>query len=198
MYFVPSMNKLINELYKLPSIGPKSAQRLAFHILRGSKESALRLAEAIKEVKERVKECSICGNNTESDPCQICQDISRDKGLICVVEQVSDIVALEKTKEYHGVYHVLDGALSPLDGIKPEDLRIKELLDRIGRYEVREIILATNPNIEGESTSLYLTRLIKPLGIKLSRIAYGLPVGGDLEYADEVTLVKALEGRRTL
>lgn len=198
MYFVPSMNKLINELYKLPSIGPKSAQRLAFHILRGSKESALRLAEAIKEVKEKVKECSICGNNTESDPCQICQDINRDKGLICVVEQVSDIVALEKTKEYHGVYHVLDGALSPLDGIKPEDIRIKELLDRIGRYEVKEIILATNPNIKGEATSLYLTKLIKPLGIKLSRIAYGLPVGGDLEYADEVTLVKALEGRKTL
>lgn len=198
MYFVPSMNKLINELYKLPSIGPKSAQRLAFHILRGSKESALRLAEAIKEIKEKVKECSICGNNTENDPCQICQDSTRDKGLICVVEQVSDIVALEKTKEYHGVYHVLNGALSPLDGIKPEDIRIKELLDRIGRYEIKEIILATNPNIEGEATSLYLTKLIKPLGIKLSRIAYGLPVGGDLEYADEVTLVKALEGRKTL
>lgn len=198
MYFVPSMAKLINELYKLPTIGPKTAQRLAFHILRSSKEEAYSLAEAIKEIKERVKECSICGNNTESDPCHICQDERRDHSLICVVEEVSDLVAIEKTREYQGIYHVLSGALSPLDGVKPEDLRIKELLSRLQQESIKEIILATNPNIEGEATALYLTKLIKPSGIRLSRLAHGLPVGGDLEYADEVTLSKALEGRRAL
>ncbi|MDI6734983.1 MAG: recombination mediator RecR [bacterium] len=196
MYLAPSMTRLIEELSRLPSIGPKTAQRLAFYILKTPKEEVKRLAEAIVEVKERVKSCSVCFNITEDDPCRICQDINRNKKLICVVEQASDIIALEKTREYKGTYHVLGGAISPLDGIGPEQLRIKELLSRI--EDVEEIIIATNPNVEGEATALYLTKLIKPLGPKLTRIAYGIPVGGDLEYADEVTLAKALEGRRQI
>jgi len=194
----PSMNKLIEELSKLPTIGPKTAQRLAFYILKRPPEEVKRLAEIIVEVKEKIKNCSLCYNITENDPCNICQDIKRQKKIICVVEQASDIIALEKTKEYKGVYHVLGGAISPLDGITPEHLRIKELLKKIQDNQVEEIIIATNPNVEGEATSLYLTRLIKPLGLKLTRIAYGIPVGSNLEYADEVTLAKAMEGRRLL
>ncbi len=196
MYLAPSMTRLIEELSRLPSIGPKTAQRLAFYILKTPKEEVKRLADVMLEVKERIKSCSVCFNITEDDPCRICQDINRNKKLICVVEQSSDIIALEKTKEYKGIYHVLGGAISPLDGIGPDHLRIKELLNRI--EDVEEIIIATNPNVEGEATALYLTKLIKPLGPKLTRIAYGIPVGGDLEYADEVTLAKAMEGRRLL
>lgn len=190
-----SMNKLISELSKLPTIGPKTAQRLAFYILKTPYEDVKRLADVVIEVKKKIRNCSICYNITEDDPCAICQDIKRDKKIICVVEQASDIIAMEKTKEYKGVYHVLGGAISPLEGITPEQLRIKELLKRIKDNQIEEIIIATNPNVEGEATSLYLTKLIKPLGLKLTRIAYGVPVGGDLEYADEVTLAKALEGR---
>ncbi|MEW6619774.1 MAG: recombination mediator RecR [bacterium] len=195
MYLTPSMTKLIEELSKLPTIGPKTASRLAFYILKTSPEETKRLARAILEVKEKVKNCSICYNITEQDPCDICQDIKRDKKIICVVEQAQDIMAVEKTREYKGTYHVLGGAISPLDGISPEHLRIKELVKRIESNPLEEMIIATNPNVEGEVTALYLTKLIKPLGIKLTRIAYGIPVGGDLEYADEVTLAKALEGR---
>lgn len=198
MYLAPSLAKLIEELSKLPTIGPKTAQRLAFYILKTPQREVRRLAEVIVEVKEKIKNCSICYNITEEDPCNICQDIKRDKKTICVIEQASDIIALEKIREYKGTYHVLEGAISPLDGITPEHLRIKELLKRIEDNQVEEIILATNPNVEGEATALYLTKLIKPLGLKLTRIAYGIPVGGDLEYADEVTLAKALEGRREL
>lgn len=198
MYLAPSLAKLIEELSKLPTIGPKTAQRLAFYILKAPQREVRRLAEVIVEVKEKIKNCSICYNITEEDPCNICQDIKRDKKTICVIEQASDIIALEKIREYKGTYHVLEGAISPLDGITPEHLRIKELLKRIEDNQVEEIILATNPNVEGEATALYLTKLIKPLGLKLTRIAYGIPVGGDLEYADEVTLAKALEGRREL
>lgn len=198
MYSAPSMTKLIGELSKLPTIGPKTAQRLAFYILKTSQADVRRLAEVLVEVKERIKNCSICYNITENDPCSICQDIKRDKKTICVIEQASDIIALEKTREYKGTYHVLGGAISPLDGITPGHLRIKELLKRIEDNQVEEIIIATNPNVEGEATALYLTKLIKPSGLKLTRIAYGIPVGGDLEYADEVTLAKALEGRTQL
>lgn len=198
MYSAPSMTKLIGELSKLPTIGPKTAQRLAFYILKTSQTEVRRLAEVLVEVKERIKNCSICYNITEDDPCSICQDIKRDKKKICVVEQASDIIALEKTREYKGIYHVLGGAISPLDGITPGHLRIKELLKRIENNQVEEIIIATNPNVEGETTALYLTKLIKPSGLKLTRIAYGIPVGSDLEYADEVTLGKALEGRTQL
>lgn len=198
MYSAPSITKLIDELTKLPTIGPKTAQRLAFYILKTSDAEVKRLAEAIVEVKEKIKNCSLCYNITEDEPCSICQDIKRNKKIICVVEQASDIIAIEKAKEYKGNYHVLGGAISPLDGITPEHLRIKELVKRIEDNQVEEIIIATNPNVEGETTALYLTKLLKPLGLKLTRIAYGIPVGGDLEYADEVTLSKALKGRTPL
>lgn len=189
------MNKLIEELSKLPTIGPKTAQRIAFYILKIPQEDVQRLAEVMLEVKEKIKNCSICYNITEDDPCSICTDIKRNKKIICVVEQASDIIAIEKTNEYNGCYHVLGGVISPLNGITPEHLRIKELLKKIKDNQIEEIIIATNPNVEGEATALYLTKLIKPLGPILTRIAYGIPVGGDLEYADEVTLAKALEGR---
>lgn len=195
MYLIPSMNKLIEELSKLPTIGPKTAQRIAFYILKIPQEDVQRLAEVMLEVKEKIKNCSICYNITEDDPCSICTDIKRNKKIICVVEQASDIIAIEKTNEYNGCYHVLGGVISPLNGITPEHLRIKELLKKIKDNQIEEIIIATNPNVEGEATALYLTKLIKPLGPILTRIAYGIPVGGDLEYADEVTLAKALEGR---
>jgi len=169
--------------------------RLVFYILKEDKTEAERLARALLDVKERVKYCSICFNITESDPCFVCQDEKRDKSMICVVEEANDVLALEKTGEYKGLYHVLGGALSPLDGITPENLRIKELLHRV-KEEVKEIILATNPNVEGEATAIYLSKLIKPLGVRVTRIARGLPVGGDLEFADQVTLMRALEGRR--
>jgi len=178
----------------MPGIGRKTAQRITFYILKETKEEAASLAQAILDVKDKVKYCSICFNITESDPCWICLDGKRDKTLICVVEEANDVLALEKTAEYKGLYHVLGGALSPLDGIGPDNLRIKELLTRL-KDDVKEVILATNPNVEGEATAIYLSKLIKPLGVKVTRIARGLPVGGDLEYADQVTLTKAIEGR---
>jgi len=188
--------RLIEELHKLPGIGPKSAQRLAYFLLRSSEEEARALAEAIVAVKEKIIFCSVCQNITESTPCPICQDEERDHTKICVVEEPLDILALERTRGYNGLYHVLHGVLSPMEGIGPDELRIKELLARLQGGSIQEIILATNPNLEGEATAMYLHRLIAPLGIKVTRLARGLPFGSDLEYADEVTLTRALEGRQ--
>jgi recombination protein RecR len=187
--------RLIEELQRLPGIGPKSAQRLAFHILRTPRDEAERLVEAVRIVKERVTYCSVCNNITDVDPCAICAADTRDRHTICVVEEPSNVVAIEKTREFKGLYHVLMGALSPLQGVGPDDLKIKGLLARVTNG-VSEIILATNPNVEGEATAIYLARLLKPLGVRVTRIAMGVPVGSDLEYADEVTMHKALEGRR--
>jgi recombination protein RecR len=188
--------RLIEELSKLPGIGPKTAQRLTFFLLRSPGEQARELAQAIIEVKEKIGFCSICFNITETDPCRICGDTTRDPSVICVVEEPLDILALERTRSFKGLYHVLHGAISPMDGIGPEDLRIRELLGRLQGDKVKEVILAVNPNLEGEATGMYLSRLISPLGVKVTRLARGLPVGGDLEYADEVTLTRALEGRQ--
>ena len=187
--------KLIEGLQCLPGIGPKSAQRLAFHLLKIPGEQADRLADALRNVKERVTYCSICNNITDADPCTFCSNGERNHNVICVVEEPQDVSAVERTREFKGVYHVLLGALSPLQGIGPDNLKIKGLLSRVG-VDVTEIILATNPNVEGEATAIYLARLLKPLGVKVTRIATGVPVGSDLEYADEVTMHKALEGRR--
>jgi recombination protein RecR len=186
---------LIEELQRLPGIGPKGAQRLAFHILKTPREETERLVDAVREVKERVTYCSVCNNITAIDPCGFCSSDVRDHGVICVVEEPQNVSAVEKTREFKGVYHVLMGALSPLQGIGPDDLKIKGLLARLSGG-VSEIILATNPNVEGEATAIYLARLLKPLGVRVTRIAMGVPVGGDLEYTDEVTMHKALEGRR--
>lgn len=183
---------------KLPGIGPKTAGRLAFFVLGMEEEDVVTLAKALVNAKRNLHYCSSCCNITDIDPCQICRDPSRDKGVICVVQDPKDVVAMEKTKEFFGFYHVLHGAISPMDGVGPEDIRVPELLNRLKDGTVSELILATNPNIEGEATAMYLSRLLKPTGIKVTRIAHGLPVGGDLEYADEVTLTKALEGRREL
>ena len=188
---------LIDELGRLPGVGPKSAQRIAFHIIQSDRVDVTRLAEILKTVKERVKFCTVCGNISEEDICKICRDPSRDNTAICVVEESKDVLAIEKTREFKGKYHVLGGAISPIDGIGPENLRIRELMARLAETEISEIIIATDPNLEGEATATYLTRLIKPLAIKVSRLASGLPVGGDLEYADEVTLGRAFEGRRS-
>ncbi len=188
--------RLIDEFHKLPGIGPKSAQRLAYYLLRMPAAEAHALAAAILEVKERVTLCSACQNVTESDPCRVCSDERRDRTTICVVEEPLDILAVERAGAYRGLYHVLHGAISPMDGVGPEDLKVAELLRRLRSGEVKEVILATNPNLEGEATAMYLTRLIKPLGPKVTRLARGLPVGGDLEYADDVTLARALEGRQ--
>ena len=193
-YAKPLAN-LIRELSKLPGIGGKTAQRLAFHILSVNEKDANSLADAIVVAKKSMKFCSVCGNLTDVDPCYICTDKSRDKNLICVVAQPRDVVAMERMKEYKGLYHVLHGAISPIDGIGPEDINLKELILRLQKEDVTEIILATNPTIEGEATAMYIARLIKPAGIKGTRIAHGIPVGGDLEYTDEVTLSKAIEGR---
>lgn len=190
--------RLIDELYKLPGIGPKSAQRLAYYLLRMPVAEARALASAIVEMKERVTFCSICQNVTEVDPCRICMDGERDRTIICVVEEPLDILAIERTQSYRGMHHVLHGAISPIDGIGPEDLKVSELLQRLRSGEVQEIILATNPNLEGEATAMYLTRLLRPLGVRITRLARGLPVGGDLEYADDVTLARALEGRQEI
>jgi recombination protein RecR len=187
---------LIDELGRLPGVGPKSAQRIAFHLLKLPKQDALRLARSITEVKDRVAFCTRCFNIAEGDECGICADDRRDSTVICVVEEPRDIVAVEKTGEFKGRYHVLQGALSPIEGIGPDQLRVKELLGRLDDEGVQEIILGTNPNIEGETTAMYIGRLLKPLGLRVTRIASGLPVGGDLEYADELTLGRALEGRR--
>lgn len=197
-YYAKPLNKLINELSKLPGIGGKTAQRLAFHILSMDDKEAMDLADAITEAKKSMTYCSICGNLTDNDPCAICSDESRDKSMICIVESPKDVVAIEKIREYQGYYHVLHGAISPMDGIGPDDINLKSLIVRLQDEAIEEIIIATNPNIEGEATAMYIARLIKPSGIKVSRIAHGIPVGGDLEYADEVTLLKAVEGRREL
>jgi recombination protein RecR len=190
-----SVERLANRLARLPGIGRKTAARLAFHILKLPKEDAIELADAIREVKEKVGFCSVCFNISETDPCQMCSDPSRDKSLICVVEDTADAAALDKVEGFNGSFHILGGCLSPLDGIGPEDLRITELLTRI-HEEVREVVIATNPNVEGEATAIYLAKLLRPLGVKVTRIARGLPVGSDLEYADSVTLARALEGRQ--
>ena len=196
MSFPESLVRVIEELQRLPGIGPKSAQRLAFHILRAPREQAERLAVAIRDVKDRVTYCSTCNNITDADPCEYCRNTERDQRTICVVEEPQNVSGIEKTREFKGVYHVLMGAISPLQGIGPDQLKIKGLLARIGDGNVSEVILATNPNVEGEATALYLARLLKPLGVKVTRIAMGVPVGSDLEYADDVTMHKALEGRR--
>ena len=188
---------LIDELGRLPGVGPKSAQRIAFHIIQSDRVDVSRLAEVLKTVKERVKFCTTCGNISEEELCKICRDPRRDNTSICVVEESKDVIAIEKTREFKGKYHVLGGAISPIDGIGPENLRIRELMQRLAETEIAEVIIATDPNLEGEATATYLTRLIKPLGVKVSRLASGLPVGGDLEYADEVTLGRAFEGRRS-
>jgi len=187
---------LIDELGRLPGVGPKSAQRIAFYLLKASKEDALRLSRSIVEVKDRISFCRRCFNVAEGELCSMCSDTRRDPSIVCVVEEPRDIVAVEKTGEYSGLYHVLQGAISPIEGIGPEQLRIRELLARIETESVSEVILCTNPNLEGEATAMYLARMLTPLGVKVTRIASGLPVGGDLEYADELTLGRALEGRR--
>jgi recombination protein RecR len=196
VYSSKYLELLVEELVKLPSIGQKSAMRLALHLLRVPKEDALRLAEAIRAVRERVGFCGTCGNFCEDEPCALCRDPQRDGAVVCVVEQPGDVLALERTASFRGRYHVLGGALSPLEGTSPDQLRIRELLERLRSGEVREIILATNPNVNGEATALYLSRLIAPLGVKVTRIARGVPMGSDLEYSDLVTLARALEGRR--
>jgi recombination protein RecR len=192
------VERLITELSKLPSIGPKSAQRIAFHIIRGRKDDALGLAEALKEVKERIKPCRRCFNLTEGEECEICRDARRDRSAICVVEDPYDIGPIERTNEYRGLYHVLGGALSPLDGIEPEDLRIAELVERIGKEGTREIVIATNPNTTGEATAMFIAGEVRALPVRVTALASGLPVGGDLEYADEITLGRAFAGRREL
>ncbi|MHB0977344.1 MAG: recombination mediator RecR [Candidatus Aquicultorales bacterium] len=196
-YFASPVAVLVEEFAKLPGVGPKSAQRLVFFLLKASPEEAKRLASAIVDLKEKVRFCSICFNVSVDETCQICSDPRRDKSIICVVEEPRDVVVLEKTGTIKGLYHILQGAISPIDGVGPDDIRIKELLARLSDG-VREIIVATNPNVEGEATAMYIARLVKPLGVTVTRIASGLPVGGDLEYADEVTLGKALEGRREM
>ena len=192
------VERLITELSKLPSIGPKSAQRIAFHIIRGRKDDALGLAEALKEVKERIKPCRRCFNLTEGEECEICRDARRDRSAICVVEDPYDIGPIERTNEYRGLYHVLGGALSPLDGIEPEDLRIAELVERLGKEGTKEIVIATNPNTTGEATAMFIAEEVRDLPVRVTALASGLPVGGDLEYADEITLGRAFAGRREL
>lgn len=196
--FAAPIARLVDELKRLPGIGQKTAQRLAFHILRGSREDAHALAEAIRGAKENIRECSVCNNITDADPCLYCTNPARSSKTICVIENASDILPIEKTRQYAGVYHILGGALAPLSGVGPEQLKIKSLLDRLKSGGVEEIIVATSPNTEGEATAVYLSKLIKPLGVRVTRIAMGIPVGSDLEYADEVTMSKAMEGRREL
>ena len=196
--YSPSIEKLIESFEKLPSIGHKTAARLAFYMLNSSEEETKEFVNSILEAKKNLKYCSKCYNISDTDPCQICGNAKRDQSIICVVEDVRDIVAMERTHEFKGVYHVLHGSISPMNGVGPEDIKIKELLARLMDGQVKEVTLATNPRVEGEATAMYISKLIKPLGVKASRIAHGIPVGGDLEYTDEVTLMKALEGRREL
>jgi recombination protein RecR len=193
-----SVTQLIEELMRLPGVGEKTAQRLAFHLLKASKHEAEALAVAILAVKEKIRRCSQCHGITEEDPCPICSDPKRDRMLLCVVEEPADIFAFEKLREYHGLYHVLGGALSPLEGVGPEDLTLPQLVARLQEGEIQEVIVATNPNLEGEATAMYLSKILKPLSVKVTRLAHGLPIGSALEYADEVTLLKSLEGRREL
>ena len=190
--------RLIEELHRLPGIGPKGAQRLAYHLLRASKEEAQALAEAIIEVKERIVLCALCQNTTDVNPCLICSDEGRDRTMICVVEEPLDILAIERTRSHKGLYHVLHGSISPMEGIGPEQLKVRELLERLRDGSVREVIMATNPNLEGEATSMYVSRLLQPLGVRVTRLARGLPMGGDLEYADDLTLARAIENRQEL
>ena len=197
-YYSPSIEKLIESFEKLPSIGHKTATRLAFHILDQTNEETKEFIDAIINAKKNLKYCSKCYNISDTDPCNICSNPQRDEGIICVVEDVRDIIAMERTHEFKGVYHVLHGSISPMNGIGPDEIKIKELLNRLQNEEIREVILATNPRVEGEATAMYIAKLIKPLGIKVTRIAHGIPVGGDLEYTDEVTLIKAMEGRREI
>ncbi|HDR7795775.1 TPA: recombination protein RecR [Bacillus luti] len=196
MHYPEPISKLIDSFMKLPGIGPKTAVRLAFFVLDMKEDDVLGFAKALVNAKRDLAYCSVCGHITDRDPCYICDDSHRDQSVICVVQEPKDVIAMEKMKEYQGVYHVLRGAISPMEGIGPEDINIPQLLKRLHDETVQEVILATNPNIEGEATAMYISRLLKPTGIKVTRIAHGLPVGGDLEYADEVTLSKALEGRR--
>lgn len=196
MFYSKPLAQLIEELQKLPGIGPKSAQRLAFHLLKQPDGDVKRLAQSLLDAKEQIRLCSVCSNLSVADPCELCAHPMRDDSVVCVVAEPKDLVAVERTKEFKGRYHVLQGLISPLDGVGPEQLKVKELLVRLGSGKVQEVILAINPSVEGEVTSLYLSKLLKPLGAKVTRIAFGLPVGGDLEYADELTLVKAFEGRR--
>jgi recombination protein RecR len=193
-----AIQDLIDELGRLPGVGPKSAQRIAFHLLSADQADVTRLAQTLQRVKEHVRFCKVCGNVAESDECRICRDPRRTLEVICVVEEPKDVVAIERTREFHGRYHVLGGAISPIEGIGPDDLRIRELMVRLADGNVTELILATDPNLEGEATATYLARLVKPMGLRVTRLASGLPVGGDLEYADEVTLGRAFEGRRLL
>ncbi|TDM02127.1 recombination mediator RecR [Macrococcus carouselicus] len=195
MHYPAPISRLIDSFMKLPGIGPKTAARLAFHVLDMKEDDVMNFAKALVDVKRELTYCSVCGHITDTDPCYICQDKTRDRSMICVVEESKDVIAMEKMREYKGLYHVLQGAISPMEGIGPEDINIPSLLTRLKDEEVQELILATNPNIEGESTAMYISRLIKPIGIKTTRLAHGLPVGGDLEYADEVTLSKAISGR---
>lgn len=197
-YYAEPVARLIEQLGKMPGIGPKTAQRLAFYLLNNDPKESKELASAIIDAREKIKYCTVCSNLTDIDPCIICRDESRNRAVICVVEEPRDVVAIEKTREYRGLYHILQGTISPMDGIGPDELKIKELLSRLQDAGIGEIIVATNPDIEGEATAMYLARLIKPLGIRVSRLAHGLPVGGDIEYADEVTLSKAFEGRREI
>ncbi len=197
-YYAAPIAKLIEAFARLPGIGNKTAQRLAFHLLDVSDKEAEDLAYAIMNAKKSIKYCTVCCNITDKDKCNICTDTKRDEGIICVVEDPRDVVAMERTREFKGVYHVLHGAISPMDDIGPDDIKIRELLNRIREGKVVEIILATNPNIEGEATAMYISKILKPLGVKTTRIAHGVPVGGDLEYTDEITLMKALEGRREI
>jgi len=191
-----AVQDLIDELGRLPGVGPKSAQRIAFHLLAADAADVSRLARVLQTVKDRVRFCTVCGNVSEQDECRVCRDPRRDLAVICVVEEPKDVVAIEKTREFHGRYHVLGGAISPIEGIGPDDLRVRELLVRLQDGVVTELILATDPNLEGEATATYLARLIHPMGVRITRLASGLPVGGDLEYADEITLGRAFEGRR--
>ncbi len=198
MEYAKPLARLVGEFEKLPGIGPKSAQRLAFHVLRASEDDVQGLAAALLEVKQKIKQCRVCYNYTDQDVCAICSDARRDRSLVCVVAEPRDAVAMEKTNEFRGLYHVLGGVISPMDGIGPEMLKIRELVNRIGEGEIKEVVLATNPTIEGDTTSMYIAGLLKPLGIKVTRIAHGMPVGGDMDYADQATLIQALQWRREI
>ncbi|PKF45049.1 recombination protein RecR [Macrococcoides caseolyticum] len=195
MHYPAPISKLIDSFMKLPGIGPKTASRLAFHVLDMKEDDVVGFAKALVDVKRELTYCSVCGHITDTDPCYICEDKTRDQSMICVVEETKDVIAMEKMREYKGLYHVLHGAISPMEGVGPEDINVPSLLTRLRDEHIQELILATNPNIEGESTAMYISRLVKPIGIKVTRLAHGLPVGGDLEYADEVTLSKAITGR---
>ena len=198
MLYTTSFSKLVDVFRKMPGVGSKSAVRMAYHILSLSDEETKEIISAISDAKQKIHYCSICQNITENYPCEICSNPKRDRTLLCVMDKPKDVIALEKTREYFGLYHVLHGSISPMDGIGPDDLKIKELLSRVAEGEFKEIIMANNPSIEGEATAMYISKLLKPFGVKVSRIAYGVPVGGDLEYADQITLAKAIEGRREI